>query len=311
MYKHISNNHPESMFVTWEIMNTCNYSCSYCSPELYDGTSPMPEYTDALDFFKFVDNNINNGPKLLSLSGGEPTLWPKLVDFVSKLPDNYYVELVTNGSRTIRWWHSLFEKTNRIYRVSLSTHLEFCDKEHIINLCNEIHEKCVLSVMILFDINYLDKAVDIAQSLKQLNLNLNCRFKPITYKNISKHNTLEYNKKHKELIKKYNWNNIYKFTNAPIPTKFVVDGQLKEIDWATQLMSSNQHIFTGMFCEAGSKRLYIDHKGNIFGATCKTARNNMLGNIHSKEIKIINGLICDSKFCPCVPDIRIPKYLKD
>jgi MoaA/NifB/PqqE/SkfB family radical SAM enzyme len=307
-FNSISNNFPDSMFITWEIMNTCNYRCSYCSPELHSGKGAMPSYETALDFFKYIDTNVNFNQKLLSLTGGEPTLWPKLSEFLSNLPKTYMVEIVTNGSRTIRWWKELFEKNKNIDRISLSVHLEFADKDHIIEVCKTIHNECILTVMILFNIDFLEKATDIAESLKELNLNVSMRFKPIVLKQQQRSNS-NYLDQHREVIKSLNYNKSKSKKKLPVASDFIVNGEVKTIHWANDLIAANEHSFVGMFCEAGKKRLYIDHTGKIYGATCLTARKNVIGSIDN-YLKVVwpNGLICDSNLCPCIPDIRIPKW---
>jgi MoaA/NifB/PqqE/SkfB family radical SAM enzyme len=302
----LSNNFPKSMFITWEIMNTCNYKCSYCSPELYGGTAPMPDYNNALSFFNRLDEE-NTNKKILSLSGGEPTLWPKLPIFLKELSDSYSIEIVTNGSRTIRWWGDLFNQIDKIDRISLSVHLEFAKKEHILKVCQEIHNKCTLTVMILFDLKFIETAIDLATDLKDLNLNLSMRLKPIIAKD-KQFGKSEYSDVQRDIIKGLEYNNAISLRKIEAPASFIVNGESKTIYWANNLIAENKHTFKGMFCEAGNKRLYIDYKGTIFGATCETAKLNPLGNINDNTFIKINGMICNSDFCPCVPDIRIPKF---
>lgn len=307
--KTLSGDVPDLMYISWEVMNTCNYACSYCSPSLHRGDNPMPDYTDSLEFFKYIDENIYNGPKMLSMVGGEPTLWPKLFDFLEKLSANYHTEITTNGSRTIRWWKMLTERNTRLNRVNISVHLEYADKEHILNVCKIIEEYFQVTVMIMFDLDYINKAIDIAEALKDSNLKISCRFKPIVLKKTKSNQkySSNYLDEHREIIKKYNFNNC-KRINIKLPSGYIVNGIYKPLSWGQQLISSNQHSFTGMFCEAGVKRLHIDFRGNVYPATCTTGYNNLLGKIKDKKIEKITGLICQSKFCACVPDTRIPKW---
>lgn len=310
MINNITNTNPDLMCITWEIMNTCNYACSYCSPALHRGDKPMPKYDDALEFFKYIDSEVYSGPKLLSMTGSEPTLWPKLIDFLDELPENYYTEIITNASRTVRWWKMITEKSIRLDRINISVHLEYAEKDHILKVCEILQNDFSVHVMILFDLDYIDKAVDIAKTLLDSGVKISCRFKPIVLKKTEGETkyTSNYLNEHKEIIAKCNFNNMKKSHINYFPTGFVVNGEYKPPSWGQQLISSNQHSFTGMFCEAGVKRLHIDFKGNVFPATCTTGYNVQLGRIKDRKLKKIDGLLCDAKYCSCVPDMRIPKW---
>lgn len=309
MINTLTNDVPELMFISWEVMNTCNYSCSYCSPALHRGDRAMPTYDDALEFFKYIDKEIHSGPKMLSLTGGEPTLWPKLNEFLEKLPESYYTEITTNGSRTVRWWNTLVKKATRLDRINISVHLEYADKDHILEVCKILQDYVNVHVMIIFDLTYTDKAVSIAKALKEENLRISLRFKPIVYKktDTNKKYTSQYTEEQKVLITSYNFNNS-RPSKINVPKGFVANGVFKPLNWAQDLISSNQHSFTGMFCQGGLKRLHIDFRGNVFPATCTTGYNNILGRIRDRKIKSIDGIICESLYCSCVPDIRIPKW---
>ncbi len=76
----------------------CNFRCPYChNPELVDPklfSHPIPED----DIFAFLETRRGKLDAVV-ITGGEPTLQPDLIDFISKLKSmNYLVKLDTNGS---------------------------------------------------------------------------------------------------------------------------------------------------------------------------------------------------------------------
>lgn len=77
----------------------CNFHCPYChNPELVD----PQRYSDLMSEESVVQFLTNRRGKLesVTISGGEPTLQPDLLDFVLRLKDmGYCIKLDTNGSK--------------------------------------------------------------------------------------------------------------------------------------------------------------------------------------------------------------------
>jgi len=76
----------------------CNFKCPYChNPELVDPkrfSQPIPE----VDIFAFLETRRGK-LDAVEITGGEPTLQPDLIDFISKTKAlNFLVKLDTNGS---------------------------------------------------------------------------------------------------------------------------------------------------------------------------------------------------------------------
>ncbi len=78
---------------------SCNFRCPYCqNPELVDPerfSNAIPEE----DIFAFLETRQGK-LDAVAITGGEPTLQPDLIDFISKLKSmNYLILLETNGSK--------------------------------------------------------------------------------------------------------------------------------------------------------------------------------------------------------------------
>ena len=120
----------------------CNYNCSYCFSDLQNKYR-YPKNTDLVinnfrRIFNFYHKNFNKTKIQLIISGGgEPTLWPDLERFCKKLKEshNVIIQLISNGSRTIRWW----EKNSHYFdSVVLSCHNEFVDIDHYIEVADTL-----------------------------------------------------------------------------------------------------------------------------------------------------------------------------
>ncbi|MFW5995644.1 MAG: anaerobic ribonucleoside-triphosphate reductase activating protein [Halanaerobiaceae bacterium] len=77
----------------------CNFCCPYChNGELIPAESEEKEYMDSCIFLDFLDerSQLLDG---VVITGGEPTLQPDLVEFISRIREkDYQIKLDTNGS---------------------------------------------------------------------------------------------------------------------------------------------------------------------------------------------------------------------
>lgn len=296
----ITNNNPESLDIEWTIFNTCNYKCSYCNPTLNGGTSEQIDKAPVLNFFKKIDEQYSS-IKLLTLSGGEPTLWPHLAEFFAELPSSYYTALITNGSRTIRWWGDFFKKYDKIFRITISVHFEFADLDHIRNLCKFLQDKTEVSVLLLVDDKNFAVVKKFAETLTTENLSIAIKIKPIITPNAN------YSDELISFIKEFK----YKKSNRKqinIPRVLIIDGVEHNSEYANTLIADAKHHFKGWHCDLGKTRLFIWYDGNVYPASCNTAKKYKIGNIFDNNIKLPNGAICEDAYCSCSPNIRIPKH---
>ena len=306
--KKVTNDRPEPMNAEWVLSDVCNYKCAYCHPMHYDRTSGFPDVEESLEFWNFVHTDINSNKKLLVLSGGEPTLWPGLSNFINGLDKSWMTEIVTNGSRTLRWWKKFLDETD-IKRVSISVHLEFATPEHIIEVSRLCAEKCVTTALILFDKDKIPEAKDMINKIVESNVSINVMVKPITNW-WTNGEVISYDEGDLDFIKNFRYAK-NKHKRLAVSTHFLIDDKHYPVTYANTLITNKQNKFKGWRCEAGSKRLIVWHDGNVYGAQCSTAKKHLLGNIKDKKIKKIESIICQNEYCDCIPDIRIPKWRED
>lgn len=157
----IQNNSKYSV-IDWVLGNYCNYKCSYCFPNCNTGTSRVPKLDDQMktNIKHLVEELLtkSKGEKIyFNLVGGEPTVYhdfENLIIFLKELGD---VGVVTNGSRTIRWWDWAADYLNK---VNISYHTEFSDVEHIASVVDTIKNKTAVSVHAIMNDKLFDKSVD-------------------------------------------------------------------------------------------------------------------------------------------------------
>lgn len=298
--------HPDGMNIEWVVSNVCNYKCSYCREDLYGGSSGQPDYKKALEFFDYIHKEVQPGPKLLNLTGGEPTVWPRLIPFLNELDTSYFVQLTTNGSRTLNWWKKILDKCDNIAKVCISTHLEFADIKHLYKVGELLHQKVQLTILLLADRKNFDIVKEYSSKFK--NLECSVFIKPIRdYTGKAQ----DYTEEEKKFIKKYKHSKS-KFGDLPVPTHLIVDGEHKPYRYGFKIISNNEHQFKGWKCGLGKTRIVIWHNGDIRLAQCNTAKKMKLGNIYENNYSIPEKpVICQTDFCACIPDLRIPKWKDD
>ena len=297
---------PSVMEIEWLPHNKCNFKCSSCHEDLNSGTSLFPSLDNSLRFFNFLNDEINPNKKFLSISGGEPTLWPNLSEFVNLIDKSYRVSIVTNGSRTINWWSTFVSKTPTLLGVTISVHFEFADLNHTINVIEMISKIYNVTVLILYKPEYKELIKDFLSKLVSNNYKINILINPI--RNVYG-KSIDYDIEDQEFIKTFYYN---KSETLHDPFwDFYVDEKKEKSNYIKHLIANKLTKFKGWYCNIGKNRLCIWHDGSIYPANCLTAKKYYLGNINDSEIIKLNGAICENDYCGCLPDVKVPKWKTD
>jgi MoaA/NifB/PqqE/SkfB family radical SAM enzyme len=310
MFK-LTNDAPNTVVIDWLINNICNYKCSYCIPELNAGSNIETPSTEIFKYFKKLEEHFSGQDKILTISGGEPTLYKYFTELVNQICSNFnnwYIEILTNGSRTIKWWET-FAKQNEFknLRVNISFHPEFADANHLLEVCKILHNNIDTSVQILYKPQYKEKCSHFYTELANSELSLFVKYKSIKQFD-EDGKTLDYNENDKKELSKYFKTRI-DTTRWPIPRNLIINDEAKPFNHIYEIVATQKNSFKGMNCEIGNKRFYIVPSGDVFGATCTTAQKINLGNMYKHTFKPIKNAICQNNWCHCLPDIKIPKYV--
>lgn len=80
-------------------VNGCNFRCPFCHNASLVLPTKLAEGIDEAEFFDFLDSRRGR-LSAVCVSGGEPTLYPDLPEFLSKIRERgYLIKLDTNGYR--------------------------------------------------------------------------------------------------------------------------------------------------------------------------------------------------------------------
>lgn len=285
--------------VDWLLGTVCNYSCSYCSPGLHDGRYKFIDIKLAKNLLKKLVQKHKDKKLIFIISGGEPTLWADLPEFMDAAKkNNAEVQLITNGSKSINWW---YEFSNLIDLAVISFHWEFASPNHIEKVCKTIraNHNTHVKVNILVKIGKFEESYALAEKLHKNVPGILIELRPIR-----KHHgmyLIDYTDEQLERLK--NKNRFGSFHRSNKYQRIFNDyGELFNPDMS---ILKKENCWKGWECHIGLESLKIMPDGNIYRGTCETG--GVIGNV-SGEIELpTKPIICDKDFCRCVTDIRTTK----
>ena len=315
----VKSTHDDILRIYCDFSNVCNYNCWYCFPESNTGTHPWPDVDVIKENIVTLVNFYNKSDLInkveLHLLGGEPTLWKDLGKFVTYVKENAdcAIKILTNGSRTLRWWEkyeSYFEA------IHITVHNPQVDLEHIEKLTTLLIEKeSLFEVKVLMDFKNWDKCVSIVERLSNFNEDFLLIVAPIHINGESFY-TEDQTAYFDEIIrKKPSPNMIEQWMKQPQRKYSVVasDNVEHSIHSDGWLSLNGLNNFKGWQCNLGINYLYISRDGIISG-TCKQKLFGLDGyyNIKDPEFKNkfspeLKPVICQQTTCMCAGEAVLPK----
>ncbi len=142
-----------NMYIDWQLSDVCNFKCSYCNFTSMGGIHGWPTIEQASGL---VDNIIafsDHEYRTYNLLGGEPTLWKhfgELCTYIKEHDNNSTVQVLTNGSRTLRWWEKY---TSYMNKVIISHHSNTASKEHTYKVTKVCQPYNSVSIQMLMDVD--------------------------------------------------------------------------------------------------------------------------------------------------------------
>ncbi len=320
----IKNYTEDYLYITYNFTTTCNFKCSYCWPYAHDGKYRFPNLDLICKNFSHLLKTYNKSDVRLTLSGGEPTLWPELGEFVKYIQKNHNCRITinTNGSRTLRWWKDYADCFDDI---QISVHNEFVDIDHTINVLDEIYNRGTImtGAQVLMDPSNWDRCVDNLNKLvdhktpwlvKTMILTDPSTRKIMNY-SPEQLNFLE-NSVKKRPPQEYidlmlNLGKIIESDNTNAEMIFS-NGDKKSYS-TFEILKNNWNQFTGWSCDIGKERIGIDASGIVAG-NCGERISDQVFNIHNNDFvdsftldKINPKVICSKEFCDCTSDLKVSK----
>lgn len=320
----VPHNKNDYIMVEWMVGNTCNYKCTYCNSDSYDGSYSWPTLDEFTAFVRVVTDYYTSINKKIywNLLGGELPLWkdfPEAVTILKKLNIDNIVRFLTNGSRSIRWWG----KNAHIFdEIILSYHPEQADYIHCTNVINTL----VGAGVYVGGINvcmYPPFQDTVLEAAKYFIGNAKAGWvlpKPLQYK-LGEPETFDYDEDFLNKIKKYEGDTDYSRkvrykSQKSIGSKNMlwVNTKTGEREFANvnELLITGRNSWRGWECNIGIEKLVVTGKGIVTSAShCNYDIKH--GHISKpEEIKFPNKpIVCNYDFCPCTSDIEITKQKKE
>ena len=300
MYKVESRwGHHTSIHVEWNIGKRCNLDCAYCPAEIHDNFSPHTDL-DVMVNTIYELEKIGK-PIRLSLTGGEPTVHPKIEKIIECAKARLdWLSITTNGLRPAEWY---IKQPVSQWVFSLHFDNEY-DRRVAENIVKYTQLLDMEGMSTLFQVNlmahheYMDKVRETATLLDSHNIPYVCRrIRWTEADDRDWFDDMRYNEKDLEWILS---------KTATVKANCVVDD--KDLIHANDVIKHKLNAFEGWSCNAGLESLMINWDGDVHRATCRVGGS--LGNIYKGTFESpVAPIICTRKWCTCVADIPLTKIL--
>jgi len=303
-----------TLFIDVSLGNICNYQCDYCFPGANEGNIKWPEYDL---FVKNISHLIEyykkNGKTKFDIhfTGGEPTHWKKLPEFIKFLKSNFkcLISMTTNGSKKIDYWKTIAPYFDRIH---MSCHHQFVNIENFRNIVDYLYEQnIIVSVSAMMHPMHWNKCMNLVEYLKSSKHKWTIRYCEIL--------GTEYTEDQKKILSKHRARgpNIFWFIRNNKYSKSrvkIIDSKFKSYRVAdNKILLNKMNNFLGWECSLGVEWLHISTNGNISG-TCGQVLfgedknfNIRDSDFTSKFNPIISTTICKQKSCNCMYETNMPK----
>ena len=338
--KIVSTQKSNVLDVEWTPNNICNYKCRYCFPNSNTGEYGSPTdlnlVTKNFNFlFKTYREQLGKTHIHFKIAGGEPTLWKDLSSFVNEIKkeNDVYFTLITNGSRTLRWWK---ENGNIVDNVHLSYHVAQADIDHTIAVADTMYDfGKKITVKILMDLTCWEKCFNAVEYIKKKSknrfmitvaeviepaVNLLGRSKEIKLVD------LKYSQEQKKYLSKglkripgiwWFWKNrhLIKLGKIALYESTATLDSGKKINARTETyINQNWNNFKGWKCNIGIDRIFIDPSGNIRGACGQYLFGvdfyyNILSSDFQEKFRLTHEPVICTKFnCISTPETHVTKF---
>ncbi|WP_171102347.1 radical SAM protein [Ruegeria sp. HKCCD7255] len=305
--EHTDDIHKKVVLVDWMLGNRCNYSCSYCPPALHDGSKGWQSYDDVLGMIEALQEHYHNRlcrRVWLQLTGGEPTLHPKIKEILSAArAHDMKVSMISNGSRTERFWLAIRDKLDSLI---LTLHLEEAEFDHVHRVIAILSEVIHVQVNLTMLPDRFDESYEMARRLGADFPNIAIVMKPLRLEfgdALYPYSDEQIKKMQERMSTPSAPNGRLRHPRGTM-TRFNPDGTQEELR-ANTLILRSENRWQGWLCEAGLESLRITGDGHVKRAVCNVGGH--VGEI-GRDIELpMDPIVCDRESCSCVADILISR----
>lgn len=268
----LSKNYQKIIY--WYIGNKCNYRCSYCHPNYYNGSHDWHSHGVVVPFLNQLPNSF------VLFSGGEPTFHPQLFDIFRDIDHTIKVGIVSNGSKPLEYWNQLLAVRDQV-NVVFSYHYETINEDNFFNtaLALSKNPRCNFVVTFLMPTNSnWDQGEKFYKRLTQAGIVVQAKLRFVSSPLVAGRNQEglaldpDYTAEQVAWVQEHAKN-----LSGPI-TVFDNKFQPLEKNLDTQyLISRGIDNFVGWRCSAPKKNLLVAPDGTVTTGLC--AQRKILGNI--------------------------------
>jgi len=300
--------------VEWMLGNVCNYDCSFCHIDSKSGDKKYLDINTYIETCRKIIEESGDKKVWFKITGGEPTLYPNLIELLSYIKSTgNYTYLVTNGSRTLRWWEELKE-ADCVDFIAISVHPEqHADISHIIEVSNMFDDTPTLMVInITCPVKYFADAVNAFDEIYK-----NCKAWVTLCQINDGTNMSAYSPEQIEILLSHSAKKTPTLHTKPvskIPVKYRYhsgileytydDGSTKR-DHGINFVKRGEDKFYGYTCDAGKNFIRISHD-TIQRAVCGVGER---WSIYDDKMFMTESIKCSKLTCSCTLDlIQTKKY---
>lgn len=261
------------------ITNSCNLSCVMCIRE-----ERKENFINFEEFKKNFDREDTSNIELV-ITGGEPTLHPKFVEFVKYSSKKFKKVLIaTNGTHN-SYVEEIKDIKNLIFQISLDgdreTHNRIRGKESFDKILETVQklEKynlnyCIASVVGKYNYKEIDKLIPTLREYKKM------KYWKISYEMPFGH------AKGESIFSAEEWNefvdSILRKVDFPLNIKKIFPLEIYEKNWDKVQRNKNNRCLN---CGSGKNKFYIYPDFNVYPCTCLT--DFCIGNLKTQTLSEI------------------------
>ncbi len=306
---HAAPEHRDVVLIDWMLGNSCNHACSYCPPNLHDGSIRWQEASDVIGFFDRLARHYVHGlgrHVWLQFTGGEPTMHPGIVPILTEAAARgFRTSLISNGSRTFRFWERIL---GLLDSAILTYHDEFADHAHFLDVVALLAREMPVHVNVTVHPDRFDTILDLAAEIEEAAPRVSMAFKPLRVgfgTELYGYTPAQVDRLEGQEIGRGKRDGS---TPRGVMLSLYGDGAW-ELTRANDFILRGRNRWAGYQCDAGLESLRIHADGRIFRAVC--GAGGVLGRLGRPVELPLSPVLCDRQACGCVSDILITKRRPD
>jgi organic radical activating enzyme len=305
LIEHSNAAHARVVLVDWMLGNGCSYACSYCPKWLHDGSVGWQRAEDVLAFYDLLHDHyarLRDKQVWLQFTGGEPTMHPQIIRLLQQASARgFQVSLISNGSRTLRFWQKIAPCLNS---VILTYHNEFAELDHFRSVGQLLCQQMPVHLNVTMRPDHFDRTLDEARALREAMPGASISLKPLRVD-------------FEDVLFDYTPAQLQVMSDGIAPTAVqegamprgtmtvAMAGGVRQRVRANEFVLRGENHWRGYLCNAGLESLRIKGSGVITRAVCSVGGE--IGRLGAAVALPVAPIICSADTCSCVADILISK----